>query len=325
MKRRQEEVAVWRGELARREEVAVWRGALARREEVVMLSEEPARRREDVVLWRREPMRGPGMGRRKSFPAMCRGGFFLVLVVAMLFPWAGKVVAQGGGQYWDFPPMAPPHEYGDIVMDRVSSAAGRKPVYFSHWSHRRTAACLVCHFELGFEMEKGQTEIVEEDLGNGLYCGACHDGKTAFGNTEKTCANCHRKRPSGWKKKFKKFAKPFPKTGYGNRIDWVEATEKLDPPFSLSGDKPMAFDKRLDLAAEWAMVPPAMFPHVPHVRLLDCSNCHPDIFNIKKKSTKHFEMRFILAGKFCGVCHGKVAFPVQDCKRCHPKMRGSRH
>jgi hypothetical protein len=31
-------------------------------------------------------------------------------------------------------------------------------------------------------------------------------------------------------------------------------------------------------------------------------------------------MDFIVSGKFCGVCHLTVAFPVQDCKRCHPDL-----
>jgi c(7)-type cytochrome triheme protein len=25
-------------------------------------------------------------------------------------------------------------------------------------------------------------------------------------------------------------------------------------------------------------------------------------------------------GKYCGVCHGKVAFPLTTCARCHPEM-----
>ncbi|HVR37486.1 MAG TPA: c(7)-type cytochrome triheme domain-containing protein [Thermoanaerobaculia bacterium] len=61
-------------------------------------------------------------------------------------------------------------------------------------------------------------------------------------------------------------------------------------------------------------------PHAEHVRWLDCANCHPAIFNIRKKTTKHFSMRFNLAGEFCGACHLRVAFPLDDCMRCHPAM-----
>jgi c(7)-type cytochrome triheme protein len=53
------------------------------------------------------------------------------------------------------------------------------------------------------------------------------------------------------------------------------------------------------------------------VQWLDCNNCHPDNFNIKKKTTKHFSMERILKREFCGVCHLTVAFPMDDCKRCY--------
>jgi hypothetical protein len=29
----------------------------------------------------------------------------------------------------------------------------------------------------------------------------------------------------------------------------------------------------------------------------------------------------ILLGEKCGVCHGKVAFPVSECRRCHSKPK----
>jgi hypothetical protein len=32
-------------------------------------------------------------------------------------------------------------------------------------------------------------------------------------------------------------------------------------------------------------------------------------------------MKMNLAGEFCGVCHMTVAFPMNDCKRCHPAMK----
>ncbi len=83
----------------------------------------------------------------------------------------------------------------------------------------------------------------------------------------------------------------------------------------------MPFAKRLKLEARWAMIPAAYFPHAEHQQWLDCANCHPDVFNIKKKTTEHFEMQYILEGKFCGLCHLRVAFPLNECKRCHPDMR----
>jgi uncharacterized OB-fold protein len=32
-------------------------------------------------------------------------------------------------------------------------------------------------------------------------------------------------------------------------------------------------------------------------------------------------MAAILLGQKCGVCHGKVAFPVSECKRCHSQPK----
>lgn len=32
-------------------------------------------------------------------------------------------------------------------------------------------------------------------------------------------------------------------------------------------------------------------------------------------------MNNILKGEFCGVCHLSVAFPVNDCARCHPGLK----
>jgi len=62
-------------------------------------------------------------------------------------------------------------------------------------------------------------------------------------------------------------------------------------------------------------------PGVPHrARLLRGAQCHPEIFNIKKKTTEDLTMEQILKGESCGVCHGKVAFPVNNCQSCHPSM-----
>ncbi|RME69400.1 MAG: hypothetical protein D6778_00550, partial [Nitrospirae bacterium] len=49
-----------------------------------------------------------------------------------------------------------------------------------------------------------------------------------------------------------------------------------------------------------------------------CELCHPDIFGVKKGAT-HYSMQDIFNGKFCGACHGKVAFALYDCRLCHTK------
>jgi len=222
------------------------------------------------------------------------------------------------------PPLPKPYEYGNVVINRTSEAHGVAPVTFSHWTHRMQYACRVCHFELGFEFKANATEITEEDCRNGRFCGACHDGSTAFGHDQGNCQRCHASKPPDRKKAFKQ-TRDLPRSEFGNEIDWTEAVDKglIAPRYSIFNpeEQPYEFDKLLRLEAEWSMISPAEFPHRAHVAWLDCADCHPDVFNVKKKTTKHFEMRFILEGKFCGVCHLSVAFPIDHCKGCHPQMK----
>ena len=230
-----------------------------------------------------------------------------------------------GGEYWDFPELPEPHEYGDILMDRTSTKNGVEPVFFSHWSHRAKYTCRVCHWELDFSFRTGETEFSEADNVNGLYCGACHDGKLVFGHTKENCQRCHMGKKASDPVRFAKLRDDLQKDKFGNRINWVAAkrSERIKPVYSMfkPEERPLEFRKRLLLEAEWHRIPPAFFPHREHSAWLDCANCHPDIFNIKKKTTKHFLMQYILEEKFCGVCHLRVAFPMDNCKRCHPAFK----
>ena len=226
---------------------------------------------------------------------------------------------------WDLPRNLPPDEYGTVLIDRTAEKNGVKPVVFSHWVHRRKHTCRVCHFEIEFNFKANTTEITEASSKGGRYCGtaACHDGKTVFGHDEANCDRCHTGARDADKDLFATLS-ALPKNRYGNGVDWVKAQERgLIKPLNALSIPPaeMSFDKHLRLEAEWQNIPAAAFPHREHNALLDCNNCHPDIFNIKKKTTKHFSMVRILKGEFCGVCHLTVAFPMGDCKRCHPKMR----
>lgn len=227
---------------------------------------------------------------------------------------------------FDLPKPAPPDRYGTVLIDRLAAAGNSKAVVFSHWRHRARYSCRVCHFELDFQLEVNATEITEEDNRNGLYCGACHDGREAFSVADDAqCARCHTGKIVSDKAAFKKFAKGLPESRYGNQIDWVRASEVLDPKYSLQREEePLTFDKELSLDARWFNIPPAVFSHEIHGRFLDCANCHPDVFNIKQKTTEHFEMRFILEKAFCGACHLSTAFPLDDCMRCHPGMRANK-
>jgi c(7)-type cytochrome triheme protein len=175
-------------------------------------------------------------------------------------------------------------------------------------------------------MKVNTTIITEQANKSGRFCGAsgCHDGKVSFGHEDKaSCEKCHNGLIDYGTEKFDKLANaPF--APFGNRIDWVESlhTGVIAPLNHLKNrPKEITLNKTLSLEAEWNFVPTSVFSHKIHTEWLDCNNCHPEIFSIKKKGTEDFSMANILKGEFCGVCHLTVAFPINDCKRCHPGMK----
>lgn len=246
------------------------------------------------------------------------------LLLGCLLLVLAPVVSYG---FFNLPPLPPPEEYGNLLINRTSEKNGMKPVTFSHWIHRQEHTCRVCHFELEFNMKVNTTEITEKTNKAGLHCGApgCHDGKTVFGHEKPHCEKCHNGNRASGKEKFAEVSARLPRAGFGNKIDWAKARNKrlIIPAhyLTLKPARDVKFTNKLMLEAEWPNVPPAYFPHKSHIQWLDCNNCHPDIFNIKKKTTKHFEMARILKGEFCGVCHLSVAFPMDDCKACHPGIK----
>ncbi|HEY6837818.1 MAG TPA: c(7)-type cytochrome triheme domain-containing protein [Geobacteraceae bacterium] len=230
-----------------------------------------------------------------------------------------------GDEFFNLPQLPPPEGFGTLLINRTSVKKGMKPVVFSHWQHRLKYTCRVCHGELEFTMEVNTTEITEMGNRRGRFCGACHNGKVAF-KANGNCDRCHTGDIRAGSEKFPDVvaATPFPRSEFGNGIDWAAAlrNDVIAPrTFLKTKSSDLPFDKLLVLEAEMSMIPPAVFPHKSHTDWLDCSNCHPDIFNIKKKTTKHFAMAAILRGEFCGACHLNVAFPMNDCMRCHPKNK----
>lgn len=116
---------------------------------------------------------------------------------------------------------------------------------------------------------------------------------------------------------------PFPKAKSGNRVDWVKALEEgvIDPRYDrLDPDAaPVVMDLNIVREVKGSM-PNVVYPHKQHTEWLDCSNCHPAIF-IPQKGANQISMASILLGQKCGVCHGKVAFPVSECRKCHSQSK----
>ena len=111
----------------------------------------------------------------------------------------------------------------------------------------------------------------------------------------------------------------LPKAKGGNGVNWVKAKEdgKIHPRFDLHDAKAEPFVMDLNIVREVkGSMPNIVFPHKQHTELLDCSSCHPDIF-IPEKGANKLSMSASLMGQQCGVCHGKVAFPMSRCSFCH--------
>ncbi len=113
---------------------------------------------------------------------------------------------------------------------------------------------------------------------------------------------------------------PKAKLGY---VDWVAAVRDgtITPRGSIvEGEVEMTtidFDVVFKVKGP---LPDVVYPHLPHTEWLDCRNCHPSIFKMQAGSNP-VSMQKIVEGEFCGRCHGKVAFPLYDCMRCHSKPK----
>ena len=85
-------------------------------------------------------------------------------------------------------------EYGDVVINNYSDAAGMRPVVFPHWFHRIRYRCKVCHADLGFKFKAGGNEINMVKVIDGQFCGACHNGELAW--SAENCNLCHSAKPN---------------------------------------------------------------------------------------------------------------------------------
>ncbi len=111
----------------------------------------------------------------------------------------------------------------------------------------------------------------------------------------------------------------LPKAVGGNYVDWDEALKsaKIAPRNDKVNDRAKPEIMELEVVRECkGSTPNAVFPHAAHSEWIDCGTCHPTIFE-SANGANTMTMAEIMAGKKCGVCHGTVAFPVSDCKRCH--------
>jgi len=101
--------------------------------------------------------------------------------------------------------------------------------------------------------------------------------------------------------------------------DWMAAIRSgaIAPRAGLSSsDRMSTFDLDVVMTNTKEM-PNVLFPHLSHTLWLDCSNCHPAPF-IPKAGANSISMSEIFRGRYCGMCHDRVAFiTFFSCNRCH--------
>ncbi len=268
---------------------------------------------------------------------------FVCMVLLVLLS-AGVAFSQGGVKK----KRSPAYEYGNVVIDNFSTKSGLSPVLFEHWVHRARFTCRVCHVDIGFAMRAGETNIKAVDNMKGYFCGACHNGRMAAGadgrqvfeacstqvstDDPRRCVRCHAVSDKGAadrsarrEQEFARFTERLPRERLGNGINWEKAenTGLIKPVDFIEGvsikRNSLAAQKDFSIGTKIDGVPEIIFSHKKHTVWNGCEVCHPEIFVGVKRGATKYSMIDLFDGKYCGVCHDKVAFPQSDCTRCHTK------
>lgn len=236
----------------------------------------------------------------------------------------------------------------DVKISRSQSSALGDPqslaVTYRHGTHTQWLTCNNCHpaiFPLEFGVSNRGTAaqrepITMEKIKQGEFCGACH-GKVAFA-VENACERCHQglasqadwrssevsrnpvEQAPNWDAAVKLLPMKF------DMPDWTQAvTDKVITPrgaiASDESDPGSVFEMDLKLVPRNFPSMEVHFPHGSHTQWLTCDNCHSGIFKMQK-GANNMSMDKILGGEFCGACHGRVAFPLEECSRCHTILAG---
>lgn len=273
------------------------------------------------------PARGTGKGASRMITMLSAVRALLIALAIIGF--------AGTADAWN---RAVQEEYGRVIIRNYSLRAGLAPVVFDHWIHRSRFTCRLCHVDIGFAMSAGGTEITAANNRQGLYCGACHDGKRIIAGKKmfaacaegvskeesKRCDRCHsRGKKVERDNDFSVFKEKMPKTALGNGINWEEAEEKglIHPIDFLEGvsiQRPsLKAQKDFSISVKSSWMDKVLFSHKKHAVWNGCEVCHPEIFPSVQKGATKYSMFQIVGGQYCGVCHDRVAFSLRDCQRCH--------
>lgn len=228
----------------------------------------------------------------------------------------------------------PAQEYGRVMLDFGTGKAGIPAVAFDHWRHRARFTCRLCHVDVGFAMVRGETHISAATNHDGFHCGACHNGKTLYQGKPifascsgarslvASCRRCHG--GDAQKLRDEHAALQLPRGSFGE-VDWEKAEEQgkakpLDTLEGISVARPaLKMDRDVSIESRGAWMTNVKFSHRKHSVWNGCEVCHPEIFPNTRAGAVKYTMFEIADGQYCGACHGKVAFPLAYCDRCHLK------
>ena len=118
------------------------------------------------------------------------------------------------------------------------------------------------------------------------------------------------------------------------KVDWQRALEEglIEPAATFDGSdaEELIMDFRVVIKFDDMLIKDVVFSHEIHTYWLNCNSCHPKVFTPEVASNR-MTMKEIREGKYCGLCHGMVAFPTNivdapnfraNCLRCHRAQRG---
>lgn len=132
---------------------------------------------------------------------------------------------------------------------------------------------------------------------------------------------------------FVRIYESLPKDEDG-KVDWERAVSNglINPVASIDSEttNERIMDLRVVIKFNDMLVKDVVFSHEIHTYWLNCESCHPRLF-VPDVGSNPMTMQDIREGRYCGACHGMVAFPTNvidapnfraNCLRCHRAQRG---
>lgn len=209
---------------------------------------------------------------------------------------------------------------------------------FSHVDHLKMFKCDECHSAI-FIGGIRSIRYTMQQMEGGKSCGACHDGKTAFG-VSGNCEKCHPSTPPDPVFTIKDAGTvTFNHTRHRDELSCGQCHNGIISAGTASRRFTMGeMDKGKSCGAchdgktafsvgscskchpvkEVLFSDDARFNHDKHLAAYTCSDCHSKLFKAGPDN-KRFTMAQMEKGASCGSCHdGSTVFSVKgNCDKCH--------